>query len=249
MEIGGVFISQNPQLTKLELYGIINTLLLHLERMVSMTNNLIQKLFMIHTIDLWTTSEGNSFDEFDQAFASGATASGLPYDHYIVARHCNTRIRFSDNRLKIAPKPSAVIFLKQNRPIRLLLSDAVTDINTYICHALVQRIGKSSLRVLFDKFGVTYEEIDLGCENTQSAPSLPYETAVYSCDRFELLKQYLNQPPLSILNLRFNPTIELSLSLSVPQIEFHIQHQGGFISEGYRHFIPLQISHRLMTII
>ena len=137
----------------------------------------------------------------------------------------------------------------QNRPIRLLLSDAVTDINTYICHALVQRIGKSSLRVLFDKFGVTYEEIDLGCENTQSAPSLPYETAVYSCDRFELLKQYLNQPPLSILDLRFNPTIELSLSLSVPQIEFHIQHRGGFISEDYRHFIPLQISHRLMTII
>lgn len=75
----------------------------------------------IKTIDLWTEQQPNQFECFRGAFIDSFENDTIPFDSYKVVRNCNCFITCNRDDLNISNKHNAIVFYKNNNPIRLIV--------------------------------------------------------------------------------------------------------------------------------
>ena len=106
---------------------------------------------IIQTIDLWTEAKDNHYECFNGAFVDGFDDSNIAFDKYKVVRNCNCKIDISSKTINIKNKHHAIIFYKNEKPVRLLVINKNTDIDKCIGIALNQFFMDGVLSDLFQK--------------------------------------------------------------------------------------------------
>ena len=74
---------------------------------------------IIRTIDLWTEQNENHIECFKGAFIDGFENKDIPFDTFKVIRNGNCIIT-NENNLNISNKHNAIVFYKNNIPVRLI---------------------------------------------------------------------------------------------------------------------------------
>lgn len=219
---------------------------------------------IISTIDLWLPHASNREITYDKVFRAGFDRKGISdneavtasYDSYHVIQNCYCELTGSITELHT--RRTAIIFYRQGQPIRLLVDDLTgEEVNKYIYRAMAQRIGSlehnSSLVALFDRLGITTTTIDMAadasiaeqsqCEMGESAEEEHPEPILSSCDRWDLLLQFINnnkrEPgpcPCYTIDLGFL----LICRLRAEDHNFYIWHQGALVDADRQHYIMFQ---------
>ena len=84
---------------------------------------------IVKTIDLWTEQYDNHYECFNGAFIDGFENNKIPFNRYKIAKNCNCIITTNSADIKIRNKHNAIIFYKDNTPVRLMVINKNTDIN------------------------------------------------------------------------------------------------------------------------
>ena len=146
---------------------------------------------IIQTIDLWTEAKDNHYECFNGAFVDGFDDYNIAFDKYIVVRNCNCKIDISSKSINIKNKHHAIIFYKNENPVRLMVINKNTDVDKCIDIALNQFFMDGVLSDLFKKNNIIREDIDLNEEPIYKEDENREEIDVGSCDRWSLLYNML----------------------------------------------------------
>ena len=205
---------------------------------------------IIKTIDLWTEQKDNQEECFKGAFIDGFLDDEIPFDSYKVIKNCNCAIVVNDSGLNITNKHQAIVFYKDNKPVRLLVVNKNTNIDGCINMALRQEFKGISLSYLFNLLHIERKDVDLKETPLLSHADHKKEIDVGSCDRPELLESMLqgsyteNDTGLGKENIEvdfsFIPDIYLKYSFMTDEEIFNIEHQCAFINKDKSRIIPLQ---------
>lgn len=82
---------------------------------------------IIKTIDLWTEQHDNHYECFNGAFVDGFENSKVPFDTYKIIKNCNCIITVNNTGVNIHNKHNAIIFYKDNIPVRLVVINKDND--------------------------------------------------------------------------------------------------------------------------
>ena len=86
------------------------------------------------------------------SFIDGFENDTIPFDSYKIVRNCNCFITCNRDEFNISNKHNAIVFCKNNAPIRLIVINKETNINHYINEALNQQLNNSKLRDVYALF-------------------------------------------------------------------------------------------------
>ena len=204
---------------------------------------------IIRTIDLWTEPKDNQYECFDGAFVDGFEDNNIAFDRYKIVKNCNCIIDVGLKTINIKNKHHAIIFYKNNKPVRLLVANRNTNMDKCIDIALNQFFGDGVLSDIFKKFNIKREEIDLKEEPVFKGNEDREEIDVGSCDRWNLLynmlKGYYTESESNYGNFAndkygFIPNLLIKYNLIVENEQFEITHKCAFINEIGTRLIPIQ---------
>ena len=208
----------------------------------------------ISTIDLWTEAKDNHYECFNGAFIDGFDNSDIPFDKYKVVKNCNCTIDVDLDKININNKHHAIIFYKNNKPVRLMVINKNTDVEKCISTALNQFYNSGNLSDIFSKYNIVRENIDLNEAPIYKDNISKDEIDVGSCDRWNLLynmlKGYYTESDSEYGNFSndkyyFLPNILVKYHLVVDDEEFSIIHKCAFINVVETRLIPIQENSRL----
>lgn len=146
---------------------------------------------IIKTIDLWTEAKDNHYECFNGAFVDGFENGNIAFDRYKVVKNCNCIIEVSSDAINIKNKHHAIIFYKDEKPVRLMVVNKNTDVDKCISVALNQFFSDGVLSDLFLKNNIQREDIDLNEKPIYKENNGKDEIDVGSCDRWSLLYNML----------------------------------------------------------
>ena len=205
---------------------------------------------IIKTIDLWTEQHDNHYECFNGAFIDGFEDDKIPFDSYKVVKNCNCEILVDDKEININNKHNAIIFYRNNIPIRLMVINKNTDVDKCIDVALSQHFNDSLLKCYYDKNSINSKLIDMHEEPIfKDTDNLKSETDVGSCDRWNLLycmlKGSYTESETSYGNFQsdryeFIPNIFIKYELTTDTEKFEIEHKCAFINTIKTRLIPIQ---------
>jgi hypothetical protein len=203
---------------------------------------------IVRTIDLWTEQIDNHEDVIIGAFVDGFE-SGIPYDTYHVIKNCNCIITSSNPLINITNKHSAVVFYKNNIPVRLMVINKNTDLEKYINIALNQQVKGKILKNILNIIGVKRADFDFHQAPIINNCNHDKEIDVGSCDRDNLLSSMLegsyteSETEYGKSNkdteFRLIP-INIEYNLLTANEQFIITHHVAFINKDNTRIIPLQ---------
>lgn len=203
----------------------------------------------IKTIDLWIEPKENQYEGFNGAFVDGFSNGNIAFDKYKVVKNCNCTIEVSSKDIIVNNKHNAIIFYKNNKPVRLYVINKNTDIDKCINIALNQYFEDGLLSDLFNKYNIQREDIDLKEEPIFNGNEDKEEIDVGSCDRWSLLynmlKGFYTEDDSEYGNFAndkyyFMPNLLVSLKLNVENEQFEITHRCAFINTIKTRLIPIQ---------
>ena len=204
----------------------------------------------INTIDLWTEQLINHAECFCGAFIDGFEGINIPFDSYKVVKNCNCVIFTNDSSINISNKHNAIIFYKNNEPVRLLVINRETDVDKCIEIALNQSLNGEKLSVIFDMLKVKRRDVDMKQSAITNDSDRDKEIDGGSCDRLTLLESMLkgsytqSDTGLGLNNIDKNfeyvPNIGLLYILKTDEECFNIQHTTAFVNSDRTRIIPLQ---------
>lgn len=205
---------------------------------------------IIRTIDLWTEQHDNHYECFNGAFIDGFENDKIPFDSYKIVKNCNCEILVDDKEININNKHNAIIFYRNNIPIRLMVINKNTDVDKCIDVALSQHFNDSLLKCYYDKNSINSKLIDMHEEPIfKDTDNLKSETDVGSCDRWNLLycmlKGSYTESETSYCNFQcdryeFIPNIFIKYELTTDTEKFEIEHKCAFINTIKTRLIPIQ---------
>ncbi len=204
---------------------------------------------IIKTIDLWTEARDNHYECFNGAFVDGFDDNNIAFDKYKVIRNCNCIIEVNSDTINIKNKHHAIIFYKDETPVRLMVINKNTDIEKCISIALNQFFADGVLSDLFEKNNILREDIDLKEESIYSENNIKEEIDVGSCDRWSLLynmlKGYYTESDSEYGNFSndkyyFIPNLTIKYKLTVLNEQFEIVHKCAFMNTIQTRLIPIQ---------
>ena len=204
---------------------------------------------MIKTIDLWIETKENQYEGFNGAFVDGFSNGNIAFDKYKVVKNCNCTIEVSSKDIIVNNKHNAIIFYKDNKPVRLYVINKNTDIDKCINIALNQYFEDGLLSDLFNKYNIQREDIDLKEEPIFNGNEGKEEIDVGSCDRWSLLynmlKGFYTEDVSEYGNFAndkyyFMPNLLVRLSLTIENEQFEIIHKCAFINTIKTRLIPIQ---------
>lgn len=204
---------------------------------------------MVKTIDLWIDPKENQFEGFNGAFVDGFSNGNIAFDRYKVVKNCNCIIEVSSKDIIVNNKHHAIIFYKDNKPVRLYVINKNTDIEKCINVALNQYFEDGILSDLFEKYNIQREDIDLNEEPIFNSNKGKEEIDVGSCDRWSLLynmlKGFYTEDDSEYGNFAndkyyFMPNLLVRVSLTVENEQFEITHKCAFINTIKTRLIPIQ---------
>lgn len=205
---------------------------------------------IIKSIDLWTEQHRDQFELFNGCFSDG-WGDNIPFNKYTIVKNCNCIIESNDDNLIIGNKHNAIIFYKNNTPVRLLVAFKDTNFDFLITNALNQKIQGKTCVELFKINNVKSETIDLKEKPIYNKHNLTgcAEIDVGSCDRDELLEQMLKgnyteedskYGHYDNTVYSYNDSLKVSYNLTIGDLKFQINHEGSFTNETNTRIIILQ---------
>lgn len=203
----------------------------------------------IKTIDLWIEPKENQYEGFNGAFVDGFSNGNIAFDKYKVVKNCNCTIEVSSKDIIVNNKHNAIIFYKNNKPVRLYVINKNTDIDKCINIALNQYFENGILSDLYKNYNIQREDIDLKEEPIFNGNEGKEEIDVGSCDRWSLLynmlKGFYTEDDSEYGNFAndkyyFMPNLLVSLKLNVENEQFEITHRCAFINTIKTRLIPIQ---------
>ena len=204
---------------------------------------------VIQTIDLWTEAKDNHYECFNGAFVDGFDDNKIAFDKYKVVKNCNCIIDVSLKTINIKNKHNAIIFYKNDKPVRLMVINKNTDIDKCISIALNQFFEDGVLSDLFKKNNIQREDIDLMEEPIYKENENREEIDVGSCDRWSLLynmlKGYYTESESEYGNFTndkyyFIPNLSIKYDLTIDNEQFEIVHKCAFMNTIETRLIPIQ---------
>ena len=204
----------------------------------------------IKTIDLWTEQNENHIECFSGAFVDGFENGNIPFDTYKVIRNGNCIITSNLNELNISNKHNAIVFYKNNIPVRLMVINQNTDIDNCINVALSQQFNDFALNEIYIKLAIKRYDIDLRHQPIHNNSNKENEIDVGSCDKPSLLNCMLDGcytqsdtnygKSNSDSNYSFIPDIFIQYDFTTDAEQFQIEHRCAFLNENMTRIIPLQ---------
>ena len=83
---------------------------------------------IIKTIDLWTEQHENHYECFNGVFVDGFENNRIPFDEYKIIKNCNCIINVNQDNIHISNKHNAIVFYKDNIPVRLMVINALCQL-------------------------------------------------------------------------------------------------------------------------
>lgn len=204
---------------------------------------------IIKTIDLWTEQNENHTECFKGAFVDGFENKTIPFDTYKVIRNGNCIIT-NQNNLNIRNKHNAIVFYKNNMPVRLMVINKNTDIEKCIGIALNQPFNSTSLNEIYSKFSIRRIDVDMKEQPIYNSSAEKQEIDVGSCNRPSLLECMLDgcytQSETNYgkgnddNNYGFVPDIFVHYDFMTDTEHFDIEHSCAFLNTNMTRIIPLQ---------
>ena len=204
---------------------------------------------IVKTIDLWTEQYDNHYECFNGAFVDGFENNKIPFNKYKIVENCNCIITTNREDIKIRNKNNAIIFYKDEIPVRLMVINKNTDIYKCINTSLNQYFKEGTLKDFYEKLNIQSVSIDMNeksvCKNIASIE----EIDVGSCDRWKLLYNmlkgsYTEDDTLygnySSDKYEFLPNIYIKYELTTNTEKFEIEHKCAFINELKTRIVPIQ---------
>ena len=204
---------------------------------------------IIKTIDLWTEQYDNHYECFNGAFIDGFENNKIPFNKYKIVENCNCIITTNRDDIKIRNKNNAIIFYKDEIPVRLMVINKNTDIYKCINTSLNQYFKEGTLKDFYEKLNIQSVSIDMNeksvCNNVASIE----EIDVGSCDRWKLLYNMLKgsytEDDTSYGNYssdkyEFLSNIYIKYELTTDTEKFEIEHKCAFINELKTRIVPIQ---------
>lgn len=213
-------------------------------------------MITINTIDLWTEQYDNHYECFNGAFVDGFDEGKIAFDKYKIIKNCNCIIEVEDKNLNIRNKHNAIVFYKENIPVRLMVINKNTEIEKCIGIALSQYHANSTLKDLFDRLNIKEEIIDLKENSIDNNADVTKEIDVGSCDRWNLLYNMLKgsytESNTSYGNYdtdkyEFIPNLLINYKLKTDKENFEIYHKCAFINTIKTRLIPIQENSKLTS--
>ena len=204
----------------------------------------------IKTIDLWTEQHDNHYECFNGAFVDGFENAKIPFNTYKIIKNCNCIITVNSQDVHINNKHNAIVFYKDDMPIRLMVMNRNTDVDKCIDVALSQHFNESTLNDYYDKSNISSKLIDMNEEPIfKDTDNTKSETDVGSCDRWNLLycmlKGSYTESDTDYGNFQsdryeFIPDISIKYELKTDTEKFEIIHNCAFINTIKTRLIPIQ---------
>lgn len=204
----------------------------------------------IKTIDLWTEQHNNHYECFNGAFVDGFENNKTPFDTYKIIKNCNCIITVNNPDVNINNKHNAIIFYKDDTPVRLVVINKDTDIAKCIKVSLEQHFENSILKDYYVKNNIHSSIVDMKeepiCKVTDNTKA---ETDVGSCDRWKLLYNMLKgsytESNTAYGNFEsdryeFMPNLFIKYELNTDTEKFEIEHKCAFINTLKTRLIPIQ---------
>ena len=205
---------------------------------------------IIRSIDLWTEQKDNQAECFNGAFIDGFEKDEIPFDSYKIIKNCNCAIVCNDSSLNITNKHQAIVFYKDNVPVRLMVVNKNTNIDGCINTALRQEFRGTTLGYLFELLKIERKNVDLKEDSILNLSDHNKEVDVGSCDRQGLLDSMLegsyteSDTGLGKNNIEteftFIPEIYIKYAFMSDDEIFNIEHHCAFINKDGTRIIPLQ---------
>lgn len=207
-------------------------------------------MMQINTIDLWTEQQENHLDCFCGSFSDGLENFCLPFDTYKVIKNCNCIISVSRTDINIRNKHNAIVFYKEQKPVRLVVINKDTDVDKCIELALSQSVNGVTLKKIYELQKIKRIDINLGEPSIHNNTDKREECDIGSCDRPSLLECMLQGSYTEStteygknnldLNFTFHPNIFINYTLKTDTEYFEILHCCAFVNETMTRIIPLQ---------
>jgi hypothetical protein len=203
----------------------------------------------IKTIDLWTEPTINQHECFNGAFVDGFSDGNIPFNTYKVIRNCNCYITVSREDINISNKHHAIVFYKDEEPVRLVLINRDTNVERCIKIALNQYFEDTTLREVFQKANIQSFMIDMDEDPVFNNADFSNEIDVGSCDRWSLLYSMLkgnyteddtHYGNYESDKYEFIPNLIVRYNLKTDTEEFYIEHKCAFINDIKTRLIPIQ---------
>lgn len=204
---------------------------------------------IIGTIDLWTEQNENHIDCFKGAFIDGFENKDTPFDAFKVIRNGNCVIT-DENNLNISNKHNAIVFYKNNIPVRLMVINRNTDVDKCINIALYQFFNDRILNEIYRRFSIRRIDIDMKQQPIYNGSDNDNEIDVGSCDRPNLLNSMLLGCYTQSYteygksnddnNYDFVPDIFIHYDFMPDTEHFDIEHCCAFLNTTMTRIIPLQ---------
>lgn len=204
---------------------------------------------LIQTIDLWTEQHTNHYECFNGAFVDGFGNGKVPFDRYKIVKNCNCIITTTTESINISNKHNAIIFYKDNIPVRLVVINKNTDIDYCINIALNQYFEDKRLQDLYGELQINSSVVDMQEEPIFNNSDTAKELDVGSCDRWPLLYNMLKgsytEDNTAYGNFQsdkyeFIPNLYVKYELSTDNEKFEIEHKCAFTNEVRTRLIPIQ---------
>lgn len=203
----------------------------------------------IDTIDLWTEQHDNHYECFNGAFVDGFENNKIAFEEYKILKNCNCIITVKPKNINIKNKHNAIIFYKNNIPVRLMVINQNTDIDKCINIALNQYFEDTILRDLYEKLNIKKTTIDMAEKPQDKDCEIDEEIDVGSCDRWNLLYNMLQGLYTETNNAYgnfssdkyyFMPDLYIKYDLKTDNEIFEITHKCAFINTTKTRLIPIQ---------
>lgn len=204
---------------------------------------------IIKTIDLWTEQYDNHQECFNGAFIDGFENNKMPFNKYKIIENCNCIITTNREDIKIRNKNNAIIFYKNDIPVRLMVINKNTDINKCINTSLNQSFKDGTLKYFYEKLNIQSASINMNEESICNNIASIEEIDVGSCDRWKLLYNmlkgsYTEDDTLygnySSDKYEFLTNIYIKYQLITDIENFKIEHRCAFINELRTRIVPIQ---------
>lgn len=205
---------------------------------------------IIKTIDLWTEQHDNHYECFNGAFVDGFEDGKIPFNEYKIIKNCNCIITVNNQDININNKNNAIIFYKDNNPVRLMVINKHTDVDKCINIALSQHFNDLVLDDYYNKNNIISKVIDMNEPSIfKETDNKNSETDIGSCDRWKLLYNMLKgsytESDTSYGNFQsdryeFIPNIFIKYELITDTEKFEIEHKCAFINTIKTRLIPIQ---------
>lgn len=205
---------------------------------------------VIKTIDLWTEQHDNHYECFNGAFVDGFENDKIAFNEYKIVKNCNCIITVKPKEIQINNKHNAVVFYKNETPVRLMVANRDTDVDKCINVAMNQYFEAGVLADVYKRLNIKSLIVDMKEQPVDNRTGGGIEEIdVGSCDRWNLLYNMLQGLYTETNNTYGNfssdkyyfiPDLFIKYELITDKEQFEIAHKCAFINTTRTRLIPIQ---------